>query len=85
MARRREKIKFSHENYLTTLTEKERREYCLRFSPLITIMSEVDGDKEIMARAKDYDENNGSDMFSEAVNMKKYCIPCQKVECDCCV
>ncbi len=82
--RRRDKIKFSYENYITTLTEEELAAYNTQFAPLIDMISESAGDAEIMERAKAFDAENDADMFSEAVNMKVYCIPCQKVQCDCC-
>ncbi len=85
MSRRRNgKIKFSYENYLTTLSESELNEYKERFAPLIAIINEVDGDPQIIARAKAYDAEHQTEIFAEAVNMKIYCIACQKVECDCC-
>ncbi len=83
--RRKDKIKFSFENFLTTLNESEQVDYLVRFAPLRAIMEEVDGDTEIMARAKAYDAEHGADIFAEAVNMKVYCIACQKVQCDCCL
>ncbi len=82
--RRRNKIKFSYENFLTTLNESEQMSYRERFAPFISILSEVESDTEIMARAKAYDAEHDSDIFSEVVNMKIYCIACQKIECDCC-
>jgi hypothetical protein len=82
--RRKDKIKFSYENFLTTLTESEKIEYNGKYADFITIMQETETDTEIMAKAKVWDEENGTDVFSEAVKMKIYCIACQKVECDCC-
>ncbi len=85
MSRRRNgKIKFSHENYLSTLSESEQNAYTDRFAPLIAIMDKAEGDVQIMALAKAYDAEHETDFFQEAVNMKIYCIACQKVECDCC-
>lgn len=85
MARRRkDKIKYSYENYITTLSESEKAEYNSKYAELIVVMEESSSDKMIMDRAKAMDEENGSGLFAEAVRMKVYCIACQKVECDCC-
>ncbi len=82
--RRKDKIKYSYENYLTTLTESERQDYNTQYADFVAIMMETETDTEIMAKAKVSDEERGTDIFSEAVKMKVYCIACQKVECDCC-
>ena len=83
MTRKRTKIRYCYEDYMTTLPETTRTEYQQRFAPLINIIDGAEDDKEIMALAKAYDSEHQTAMFDEAVHLTVYCIACSKFDCDC--
>lgn len=83
VARQRNKIQYCYEDYIKSISEHEKVEYQEKFGPLIDIISQADGDKAIMALAKTYDAENGTEMFAEAVHLTVYCIACSKFDCDC--
>ncbi|WP_073613931.1 hypothetical protein [Desulfopila aestuarii] len=61
----------------------EKAEYQEQFAPLIDIITRAEDDKEVMALAKAYDSEHGTEMFAEAVHLTVYCIACSKFDCDC--
>ncbi|MBM9604945.1 hypothetical protein [Desulfopila inferna] len=83
MARKRDKIKFCLDDYLETLSHEERSKYLLENTALISIIHTGASDEKIMSEAKRYDEENNTDLFSEVILFRVYCIACHKVECDC--
>ncbi len=83
MARKRNKIEYCYEDYMKNTSEEEKMDYREKFGPLIDIISQADGDREVMAMAKAYDAENGTEMFTEAVHLTMYCIACSKFDCDC--
>lgn len=83
MARKRNKIRYCYEDYMKNISEEEKKDYRRRFAPLIDIISRADSDKEVMAMAKDYDAEQGTALFAEAVHLTVYCIACSKFDCDC--
>lgn len=83
MARKRNKIRYCYEDYLKNCSDQEGADYQQRFAPLIEIMAAAEDDREIMAKAKAYDSEHGTEMFAEAVHLTVYCIACGKFDCDC--
>mgnify|MGYP004151885235 CR=1 FL=1 len=83
MARKRDKIRFCLDDYLATLTTEERSQYLLENTDLLAIIYGGDGDEKIMSDARKYDEENGTDLFSEVIRFRVYCIACHKLDCDC--
>lgn len=83
MARKRKKIQFCYEDYMKNISETEKAEYQQKFAPLVEIIAKADGDKEVMAMAREYDTANDTKMFDEAVHLTVYCIACSKFDCDC--
>jgi len=61
----------------------EKAAYQTRFAPLVDIITRTEDDREIMALAKAYDAEHGTEMFAEAVHLTVYCIACSKFDCDC--
>jgi hypothetical protein len=68
---------------MKTLSAEEKTTYQQNFAPLIEIIAEAEDDKAVMAIAKAYDAENGTEMFAEAVHLTVYCIACSKFDCDC--
>ena len=64
-------------------TEEQQQDYRQRFAPLVEIITTTEGDREIMARAREYDALHDTEMFAEAVHLTIYCIACHKFDCDC--
>lgn len=83
MARKRNKIQYCYEDYMKNCSAEEKSAYQEQFAPLIEIIGRADGDKEVMAMAKEYDAENNTEMFAEAVHLTVYCIACSKFDCDC--
>lgn len=83
VARKRYKIKYCYEDHMNNISAEEKTAYQHNFSPLIDIISRADDDKTAMAMAKQYDSENGTEMFAEAVHLMVYCIACSKFDCDC--
>lgn len=83
MARKRNKIQYCYEDYIKNISDGEKNQYLEKFGPLVDIINQADGDKEVMAMAKAYDAENGTEMFAEAVHLTVYCIACSKFDCDC--
>ncbi len=83
VARKRTKIRYCYEDYMKTLSDEEITDYQQRFMPLINIIAEAEDDKAVMAMAKEYDTQHGSEIFAEAVHLTVYCIACSKFDCDC--
>ncbi len=83
MARKRDKIKFCLDDYLTTLSPEEISTYLLDNSALLSIIHTGATDEKILSEAKKYDEENGTDLFSEVITFRIYCIACHKFDCDC--
>jgi hypothetical protein len=50
---------------------------------LISIIFAGATDEKILSEAKKYDEENGTDLFSEVIKFRIYCIACHKFDCDC--
>lgn len=83
MPRKRDKIKFCLDDYLTTLLQEEKSQYLLDNTALISIIHAGATDEKILSEAKKYDEENGTDLFSEVIKYRIYCIACHKFDCDC--
>jgi hypothetical protein len=83
MARLRDKIKFCLDDYLATLSQEERSGYLLKNTALIAIIHAGATDEKIMSEAKKYDEENNTDLFSEVITFRVYCIACHKFDCTC--
>ncbi len=83
MARKRNKIRYCYEDYMKNSREEENAMYQQQFAPLIEIISKAGDDKEVMALAKEYDNEHGTEMFTEAIRLTVYCIACSKFDCDC--
>ncbi len=83
MAGKRDKIRYCLDDYLTHLPEEKKSAYLLENTALITIVHAADSDEKIMSDAKKYDEENGTDIFSEVIKYRVYCIACHKIDCDC--
>lgn len=83
MARKRDKIKFCLDDYLATLSKEERSQYLLENTAMISIIHTGASDEKIMSEASRYDEENGTDLFSEVIRFRIYCIACHKFDCDC--
>lgn len=83
MARKRNKIRYCYEDYIKNCTAEQKAGYRQQFAPLIEILSLAEDDREIMAMAKAYDSEHGTEMFAEAVHLTVYCIACGKFDCDC--
>jgi len=83
VARKRTKIRYCYEDFIKNSSAGEKAEYQARFAPLIDIISRAEDDKEVMALARAYDSEHGSEMFAEAVHLTVYCIACSKFDCDC--
>ncbi len=83
MARRRDKIKYCLDDYLATLPPEENSKYLLDNTALISIIHAGATDEKIMSEAKRFDENNGTDLFSEVIKFRIYCTACRKFDCDC--
>ncbi len=83
MARRRDKIKFCLDDYLTTLSQEDNSRYLLEQTALISIIHAGATDEKIMSEARKYDEENGTDLTSEVIRFRIYCIACHKFDCDC--
>lgn len=83
MARKRDKIRFCLDDYLATLTSEERSQFLLENTDLLSIIYGGDSDEKIMSEARKYDEENGTDLFSEVIRFRVYCIACHKLDCDC--
>lgn len=80
---RRNKIKYSYDDYLKTLSAREAVALKERLAPLVAIIESAESDREIIEQAKIYDAEHGTDMFGEAVQFTVYCIACSKFACDC--
>lgn len=80
---RRNKIKYSYDDYLKTLSAREAVALKERLAPLVAIIESAASDREIIEQAKIYDAEHGTDMFGEAVQFTVYCIACSKFACDC--
>jgi len=83
MARKRDKIKYCLDDYLAHLPQEQRSQYLLDNTSLISIIHSGHSDEEIMSEAKKYDETNGTDLFSDVIKYRVYCIACHKIDCDC--
>jgi hypothetical protein len=83
MARKRDKIKFCLDDYLATLLQDAESKYLLDNTALISIIHAGATDEKILSEAKKYDEENGTDLFSEVIKFRIYCIACHKFDCDC--
>lgn len=83
MPRKRDKIKFCLDDYLTILLQEEKSQYLLDNTALISIIHAGATDDKILSEAKKYDEENGTDLFSEVIKFRIYCIACHKFDCDC--
>lgn len=83
MARKRDKIKYCLDDYLAHLSSRERSEYLLSNTPMISIIHSGGTDEQIMSEARRYDEENDADLFSEVIKFRVYCIACHKIDCDC--
>lgn len=83
MARKRDKIKYCLDDYLAHLPAQEKSEFLLKNTVLIAIVHSAAGDEKIMSEAKRYDEENGTDVFSDVIKFRIYCIACHKIDCDC--
>jgi len=83
MPRKRDKIKFCLDDYLTTLLQEEKSQYLLENTALISIIHAGATDEKILSEARKYDEENGTDLFSEVIKYRIYCIACHKFDCDC--
>jgi hypothetical protein len=68
---------------MKTLSDDEKTDYQQKFMQLISIIAEAEDDKAVMAMAKEYDAEHGTEMFAEAVHLTVYCIACSKFDCDC--
>lgn len=79
----RNKIKYSYEDYISTLSGDELTVCKKRLAPLISILEESENDREILSKMKAYDTEHGTDMFAEAIQFTVYCIACSKFACDC--
>lgn len=83
MARKRDKIKYCLDDYLAHLPQDEKSNYLIDNTALISIIHGGDSDEEIMSEAKRYDEENATNLFSEVIKYRVYCIACHKLDCDC--
>jgi len=81
--RKRKKIAFSYNDYLSTLTAEEKGQYRKEIGALEEIIYSSGDDEEIMRRARDFDSEHGTDTFGQAVNLISYCIACHKFDCNC--
>ncbi len=81
--KKRNKIAYCYKDYCTTLSDEERRDYQEKVGPLIAIIVSSQDDKEIIARAREFDAENSTDMVSEAINLTIYCVACHRVDCTC--
>ncbi|OGQ99222.1 MAG: hypothetical protein A2521_04450 [Deltaproteobacteria bacterium RIFOXYD12_FULL_57_12] len=81
--KKRNKIKFCLEDYISTLSAEEKWQYMKEIGPLEEIIYSSGDDEEIMLRAREFDAEHGTDTFSQAVNLVSYCIACHKFECNC--
>ncbi len=79
----RSKIKFCYEDYRKSVTAEEFDRFKEKFAPLVDIIMSAQHDAEVLERAKHFDADNGTDIFSEAVNFTIYCIACHRVDCTC--
>lgn len=68
---------------MRTSSAEHQAQYRKKYQGLISIIEETDGDRQIMAKAKEYDTEHGTEMFAEAVHLTIYCIACSKFDCDC--
>lgn len=68
---------------MRTSSAEHQAQYRKKYQGLISIIEETDGDRQIMAKAKEYDAEHGTEMFAEAVHLTVYCIACSKFDCDC--
>lgn len=83
MARVRKKIQYCYEAYMAHLPQEEKDEYQRKYAPLVTIIMEGKGDKDVLARAKEHDAEAGTELFAEAVHLTVYCIACHEFDCSC--
>jgi hypothetical protein len=83
MARKRDKIRYCLDDYLAHLPKEERSDYLLNNTDMIAIIHTGESDEKIMSEARKYDEENGTDIFSEVIKYRIYCIACHKLDCDC--
>jgi hypothetical protein len=83
MVRTRKKIEFCYLDYIQTLSDEELGGVQERLAPLVTIMEKAASDRDIIAEAKSYDAEHGTDMFGEAIKFTAYCLACSKFDCDC--
>lgn len=83
MGRKRDKIRFCMDDYLATLTAEDRSQFLLDNTNLISIIYAGESDEKIMSEARRHDEENGTDLFTEVIRFRVYCIACHKLDCDC--
>ncbi len=83
MARKRDKIRYCLDDYLAHLPQEQKSAYLIENTSLITIIHAGESDEKIMSEAKKYDEENGTNIFSEVIKYRVYCIACHKIDCDC--
>ncbi|MCF6289942.1 MAG: hypothetical protein L3J03_02920 [Desulfobacterales bacterium] len=82
-AKKRNRIRACYKDYLKTLAEEEKDRYLRETVPLAGIINTSDGDVEVLARARAYDAEHGTDFFSLAVDFTIYCLACHRVDCIC--
>ena len=83
MARKRDKIRYCLDDYLAHLPQERKAAYLIENTALVALIHAGESDEKIMSDAKKYDEENGTDIFSEVIKYRVYCIACHKIDCDC--
>ena len=81
--KKRKKIEHCLKDYLTTLSGAEKTLYREEIAPLAEIIRGADDDEEIIAQARDFDAEHGTEIMEQAVKLTIYCIACHKFNCTC--
>ncbi|MFC1524530.1 hypothetical protein ACFL6N_07045 [Thermodesulfobacteriota bacterium] len=81
--KKRNKIGYCYKDFCRTLSDEERVNYQERIKPLVEIIYSSEEDTEIIARVREFDSANGTDLLSEAIRLTLYCLACHRVDCTC--
>lgn len=81
--KKRKKIEYCFKDYLTTLSAADQKLYRKKTGPLEEIIYSASDDEEIVARAREFDAEHGTDIMGQAVKLTIYCIVCHEFDCTC--
>ena len=81
--KKRKKIKYCFEDFCKTVSKEDKQKFHESYSPLVEIIYSAESDEEILLKAREYDRNNSTDIFSQAVNFTIYCLACHRFDCTC--